>query len=378
MEGMRILSRHLSVQTIFRFLNSGTLNRGRNLCVTVAIDYLTVDGFHDELQLSAKNTKGSLELLSLHFFWLIEIPTIREHSNTRITPRIRLVRGREVWKGTLMVADLEQVDTNTRVRFPQRKSQREGGDLDQSGDNSKNADGQWNLLDEISGSQNSNLDKVSSKFEEKFKKTLENWTGFLPPTNKARSHCTSTQAQYRDQWYPHQNCFEKYLGKTCHEFLQQADLRRLTQVKQVALMVQVYRRFLPCQELVYSFTSDIISAGCWRFDTRSSINRMWVRIDKHGETRCVIQPIVQCRCKRVSEQKLKVHDKYGETRYSAFFEFRKHDAGGCWQGLWTSFQCRIVQVHLTALGHSKSNVLSPSAEAESPRQPTVMQRKFDD
>ena len=41
-----------------RLLNSGTLNRGRNLCVTVAIDHLTVDGVHDELQLSAKNTYG--------------------------------------------------------------------------------------------------------------------------------------------------------------------------------------------------------------------------------------------------------------------------------------------------------------------------------
>ena len=27
-------------------LNSGTLNRGRNLCVTVAVDHSTVDGFH--------------------------------------------------------------------------------------------------------------------------------------------------------------------------------------------------------------------------------------------------------------------------------------------------------------------------------------------
>ena len=49
--------RHLTVQKDLGLLNSGTLNRGRNLCVTVAIDHSTVDGFHDELQLSAKNTK---------------------------------------------------------------------------------------------------------------------------------------------------------------------------------------------------------------------------------------------------------------------------------------------------------------------------------
>ena len=56
MELLKSLSRHLTVQKDLRLLNCGTLNRGRNLCVTVAIDHLTVDGFHDELQLSAKNT----------------------------------------------------------------------------------------------------------------------------------------------------------------------------------------------------------------------------------------------------------------------------------------------------------------------------------
>ena len=50
-----------------RLLNSGTLNRGRNFCVTVANDHLTVDGFHDELKLSAKkNTSGkALRRISL-------------------------------------------------------------------------------------------------------------------------------------------------------------------------------------------------------------------------------------------------------------------------------------------------------------------------
>ena len=42
--------------------------------------------------------------------------------------------GREVWKRTLMVADLEQVDKNRRVRIPQRKAQREGDDLALIGD----------------------------------------------------------------------------------------------------------------------------------------------------------------------------------------------------------------------------------------------------
>ena len=36
-----------------------------------------------------------------------------------------------------MVADLQQVDKNRRVRIPQHKAQREGDDLAQFGDNSQ-------------------------------------------------------------------------------------------------------------------------------------------------------------------------------------------------------------------------------------------------
>ena len=36
-----------------------------------------------------------------------------------------------------MVADLEQLDKNRRVRIPQRKAPREGDDLAQIGDNSQ-------------------------------------------------------------------------------------------------------------------------------------------------------------------------------------------------------------------------------------------------
>ena len=103
-----------------RLLNSGTLNRGRHLCVTVAIDHSTVDGFHDELQLSAKKTEGkALRRIS----WVkgfysvrwndyhsisIEIPPIREHSITGITPRVRLVRGMRSLERNFYVTDLEQ------------------------------------------------------------------------------------------------------------------------------------------------------------------------------------------------------------------------------------------------------------------------------
>ena len=54
MELLKSIRRHFTVQKDLGLLNSGTLNRGRNLCVTVAIYHLTVDGFCDE----SKNTKG--------------------------------------------------------------------------------------------------------------------------------------------------------------------------------------------------------------------------------------------------------------------------------------------------------------------------------
>ena len=116
-----------------------------------------------------------------------------------------------------MVADLEQVDKNRRVRIPQHKAQREGDDLAQIGDNTKNRRWTIKIYWRRSGSENSNLDKVPSKFEEKFKKTfLENQTGFHQPTKQeviAHQH-----SLHRDQRYPHQNCFEKYLGNFVMNF----------------------------------------------------------------------------------------------------------------------------------------------------------------
>ena len=117
------------------------------------------------------------------------------------------------------------------------KAQREGDDLAQNVDKSqKTADGQLKFIGRRSGSENSNFDKVPSKFEEKFKKTfLENQTGFhQPPKQDVIAHQHSL---YRDQRYPHQKLLRKIFGKTCHEFVQQADLRRLLQVKPVAIMV---------------------------------------------------------------------------------------------------------------------------------------------
>ena len=92
-----------------------------------------------------------------------------------------------------MVADLEQVNKNRRVRIPQRKAQREGDDLAQFGNNSKNRRWTIKIYWRISGSENSNFDKVPSKFEEKFKKTfLENQPN-NHTTTQPHNHTTKTQ-----------------------------------------------------------------------------------------------------------------------------------------------------------------------------------------
>ena len=68
-----------------------------------------------------------------------------------------------------------------------------------------------------SGSENSNLDKVPSKIEEKLKKTfLENQTGFHHrPKQEVIAH---QHGLYRAQRYPDQNRFEKYLGNFVMNF----------------------------------------------------------------------------------------------------------------------------------------------------------------
>ena len=224
MELLRSLRRHLIVQKKMGLLNSGTLNRGRNLCVTVAIDHSTVDGFHDELQLSAKkyprkgaSTKqlsqriffGSLAWVSLHFCFLTYWNSTNSEAQQypKHSPNTSGTRG-----------DLEQVDKNRRVRIPQRKAQREGDDLDHIGDNSK--DRRWTIKISWrrSGSENIHLDRGQrTQNEEKFKKTfLESQTGFhQPPKQEVIAHQHSLK---RKQWYPHQNCFEKDLGKLVMNF----------------------------------------------------------------------------------------------------------------------------------------------------------------
>ena len=238
-----------TVQNLMGLLNSGTLNRGRNFCVTDAIDHSTVDGFHDELQLSAKNTYGkALRRIS----WVKEFYLVRwkEHHSIFVSDLLKFhhfgstalpetlseyvwyAEG-EVWKGTLIGSRPWAGGQNRRARIPQCKTQREGDNLAQFGNSSKNRRWTIETFWRRSG-ENIHFDRGQrTQNEEKFKKTfLEKF--HQPPKQEVIAHQHSL---YRDQSYPHQNCFEKYFWETCHELLQQADLRRLLQVKQVAFMV---------------------------------------------------------------------------------------------------------------------------------------------
>ena len=188
-----------------------------------------MDGFHDEFQLSAKNTLGKalrrtswvkefhpVRWNDFHFISVFDILRFHQFGST-VLPESLL---EYVWYVEREILERNSYGSRPwaggqkrRVRIPQRKAQREGVDLAQIGDNSKkNVDGHLKFYWRRSGSENSNLDKVPFKFEEKFKKTfLENQTGFHHrPKQEVIAHHHSL---HRDQRYPHQTCFEKYLGK---------------------------------------------------------------------------------------------------------------------------------------------------------------------
>ena len=133
----------------------------------------------------------------------------------------------------------------------------------------KTGDGQIKIYWRRSGSENSTLDKVSSKFEEKFKKTLlENQTGFhQPPKQEVIAHQHKRHTEISD-------ILTKIASKNIWENLSwTSSTSRLT--PSITGKTSCYNGtgfidvFLV--KLVYSNTSDIINAGCWRFDTPASI-----------------------------------------------------------------------------------------------------------
>ena len=137
-----------------------------------------------------------------------------------------------------------------------------------------------------------------------------------PPTTKAGSHCTSTQSIQRSA-ITSPKLLRKIFGKACHEFGQQADSRRLLQVKPVAIVVPGL-----------SMTS--CSSSSSGTSPPTSLPQ-----ESTGSTR--IPALIECESaeeqarrdqSRNPTKKLRVHDKYGETRYSSFDFFQKYRRHG--------------------------------------------------
>ena len=220
----------------------------------------------------------------------------------------------EVWKGTLMVADLEQVDKNN-VKLNAKEVI--------SGDNPKNRRWTIKIYWRRSGSENSNFDKESSKFEEKFKKTfLENQTGFQPPEQEVIAHQHKCYTEISD-------ILTKIASKNIWESLSwTSSTSRLT--PSITGKTSCYRStgFVDDVFLVKLSSGTSPPTLLPHESSGSTPIPALIECESADEQArgdpSATQPIKKCRRKRVSEQKLRVHDKYGEIRYLViFFSIKK-------------------------------------------------------
>ena len=331
MELLKSLSRHLIVQKDLRLLNSGTLIRGRNLCVTVTIDHSTVDGFHDELQLSAKNTWGkALRRIS----WVKEFHLVRwndYHSvsvfdllkfhqfGSTVSPESLLeyvwYAGAEVWTGTLVVADLKQWTKIDASEFHNVKLNEMEMISPKLVTIPKTADGQMKFIggDQVLRTPTLTRYHPSSRRSSR----RPSWKIRRVSTNhqsRKSLHINTVYTEISDNFT---KIASKIFGKACHEFGQQADSRRLLQVKPVAIVVPGL-----------SMTS--CSSSSSGTSPPTSLPQ-----ESTGSTR--IPALIECESaeeqarrdqSRNPTKKLRVHDKYGETRYSSFDFFQKYRRHG--------------------------------------------------
>ena len=180
----------------------------------------------------------------------------------------------EVWKGTRVEADFEQVNKNRRVRIPQREAQREGDDLAQIGDNSKKtADGQLNF---IGGDQ------------------------VLRTPTLTRYHPSSRRSSRRPSWRIRRVSTTDQSKKSLHI---NTVVREISDILTKIASTNIWENLswifstsrltpsitgktscyrgpgviddLLLVKLVWYITSNIITAGKCRLNTDSSINWMW-------------------------------------------------------------------------------------------------------
>ena len=136
-----------------------------------------------------------------------------------------------------------------------------------------------------SGSENSNLDKVPSKFEEKFKRDLLGESDGFPPTDHSRKslHINTVNTEISDVLS--KIASKKYLGKLVMNFFNKQTYAVYYSQNKLLKWYWVYRRRLHCQAcLLLHLRHHQRRMLKVRYQIQHQSN-VRVRIDKHGETR---------------------------------------------------------------------------------------------
>ena len=152
---------------------------------------------------------AALNLLKFHQFGSTALPeSLLEHV---------WYAGKEVWKGTLVVADIEQVDKNRRVRIPQLHNAKLNAKEvipTKLVTIPKTADGQLKFVGGDQVLRTPTLTRYHPSSTRSSRRPSWRIRRFsTPPPTKAKKVIAHQHSLFRDQRYPHQNCFEKYLGK---------------------------------------------------------------------------------------------------------------------------------------------------------------------
>ena len=206
--------------------------------------------------------------------------------------------GGEIWKGPLMVADLEWVDKIEASEFHDAKLKRERDDLTHIGDNSQNRRCTiQNFLEEIRFWEHPPRWKPAYPERREVQEDLLGESDGLPPTTKARSHCTSVCNEISE--------IVKIASKNVGDLSWTSSTRRLTPrvLPQACPLqrpwhLQGKKLIIQLLKLVYLTSQDICVKSMLQ-DGETCV------LLKPQKSSCwLTQPIKQCRSKRVSEQKL--------------------------------------------------------------------------
>ena len=181
---------------------------------------------------------------------------------------------REVWKGTLMVADLEQVDKSRRVRIPQRKSStRRRWSRPNWGQFPKTADGQLKFI----GGDQVLRTPTLTRYHPSSRRSSRR------PSWRIRRVSTSDQSKQS----LHINTVYSEISDILNDIASKNIWENLSWICSTSRLTPSITGKTSCYrgpgfiddlllvKLVWYITSNIITAGKYRLNTDSSINWMW-------------------------------------------------------------------------------------------------------